>query len=842
MFYPSNFETKIGFEKIKTLLLEGCLSGLGKSFVESMSFSTDVHFIEQELLKTKELKAILQYEDEFPFVHFLDLRNALKRILPSGTHISREELFDLLRSLQTIYAIVKFLDNKKEEYPNLNSLTGNIVIHKNLIQACQRIIDETGHIKDNASKELLSIRQTISQKKNAVARVMQKVLKSCKTDGLISNDTELSVRDGRLVIPIISYHKRKIQGIVLDQSASGKTSFIEPTEAFEINNEINKLEFEERREIIKVLTAFTDEIRPINTDLQESYYFLGTIDFLRTKGSLAIRLDATLPIITQHKSVNYIDARHPLLILSFKSSNKMVIPLCLDLNKEQRILVISGPNAGGKSVCLKSIGLLQYMLQCGLLIPVDERSEIGVFNNIFIDIGDEQSIENDLSTYSSHLLNMKFFLQNADKNTLILIDEFGTGTEQMLGGAIAEAVLEQLIKESCFGIITTHYTYIKHFATQTNGIVNGAMLYDNANMQPLYRLSIGNPGSSFAFEIAQSIGLPHALLENAKNKIGLEHVDFDNNLKDIEKEKQTLERKIIEIESKEEKLRQNLVKYEEKLKEVNLKKKEILQEAHKQAEMLIFNANKEIEKTIKEIKESQAEQQKTKTVRKNLDDFKVQMSENKDSEENRINKKIERIKQKQEYRAKKQEDREKEFRDKAREIVFGSTDKKIEKEKEIKETTVEVLKSGDAVCVKEKNTYGEIVEIAGKHAIVAFGVMKSKILLENLEKAKSKPENKKKASSASNTLYDTIYQKKLHFKAELDTRGQRADDALMNVKDFVEQAIVLDIKQIQILHGKGDGILRKIIRDYLKTIDLIKAFGDAHIEFGGDGITIIEIE
>lgn len=847
MIYPESFAVKTGFEKIIKLLHEYCLSPLGRSMVDAINFTTDFEYLSLELAKSKEFKAILQLEDEFPFTHFFDLREALKRVAPEGTYINTEELFNLHRSLQTIYSIVRFLFNKKESYPNLYSLSGNISVHKEIIQKCGTLIDEKGYIKDSASKELGEIRMSIARKRQTVSKIMQKILKESKNDGLLPADTELSVRDGRLVIPINTFHKRKISGVIHDESASGKTTFIEPTEAFEANNEIVKLEFDEKREIIKILTEFSNYLRPYLTDLQDAYIFLGEIDFLRAKSTLAISLNAVAPILENSPILDIKGARHPILYLSHRAQGKSIVPLDLYLNSEQRILVISGPNAGGKSVCLKTVGLLQYMLQCGLLIPVEDHSKVGIFDHIFIDIGDEQSIENDLSTYSSHLTNMKNFLIHANNRTLLLIDEFGTGTEPMLGGAIAEAVLEQLNKQGCFGVITTHYTNLKHFASSTPGIINGAMLYNSEEMHPLYKLSIGTPGSSFAFEIANTIGLPKQLLENAKQKIGVEHVDFDKNLKEIDKDKQFIARKVQEIKEKEEHLRQNLKRYEDKLKEINVKQKEILSNAHQQAEALIAQSNKEIEKTIKSIKEAQAEKEATKVARQNLEDFKVDIAKQKSEEENRINKKIQKILEKQEHRAKKKANREQEIRQQAREMVLGTPVQKpekqvIEKTLKVEKKKDKALELHDFVCVNGQTSVGEIVELSARYATVAFGQMTSKIALDRLVPAKNVDKKNESNNKTLSNLSNKFHEKRLNFKTEIDIRGQRGDDALMTVREFVEEGIMLDIKHLQILHGKGDGILRKLIRDFLKTIDLVESVSDAPIEFGGDGITIVKIE
>ena len=831
LLYPVHIEQKIGFDKIRALLQSYCLGQLGINQVNEMMFCVKHLSIVEMLEQTKECKQVLQYEDTFPENSYVDLTPCLDRIRIEGTWIQLQELAELRKSIVVINAIVSFFKTREEGlYPRLTELAGNVTVHKLLVDRIDTILDRNGRIKDNATPELAHIRRSISSKRSEVSKIMQRLLKDAKNEGWADSETELSLRDGRLVIPVNASSKRKLKGFIHDESATGKTSFIEPAEAFEKNNEITELEFEEHREIIKILTTFTDFVRPYREDLLQSQQFLGIIDFLMAKSKLAIELEAVAPIVIDEQIVRFAYARHPLLYLSHKKEGKPVVAQYLDLDISQRILLISGPNAGGKSVCLKMVALLQYMVQCGLLIPVSEKTECGIFEHIFIDIGDEQSIENDLSTYSSHLKNMKYFLDHADSKTLFLIDEFGAGTEPLLGGAIAESILEDLNAKGSFGIINTHYTNLKHFASQTKGLVNGAMLYDNENMKPLFKLQVGAPGSSFAFEIAENMGLPKSIIQKASEKIGIQHIDFDKSLKEVERDKQFIARKKQEIDEKEAHLRDVLNRYNAKMEEVNRKKKEILDQAHGEAKSLLNNTNKVIENTIRQIKESNAEKEQTRIARQELEQFKTQTETIRISEEERINRKIQQIKEKQDRRQQKTEK------------IKPSIQKPTAYKAEQLDTPLTI---GDKVQMKGQQAFGEVIEIDDSVATIAFGTIRSRTAIDKLQKVSSstykKATQSAKPPSTQRTNFD-LMEKRLHFKSEIDVRGQRSNEALSMVMEFVEQAIVLGITQIQILHGKGDGILRSQIRTYLQTVNVIQSFSDAPVEMGGAGITIIEIE
>ena len=834
MLYPSQIEQKIGFDKIRELLRQYCLSGLGVKQVNELSFSDSFTEIEHNIALSAEFKQVYQFEDTFPDNNYVDLSECLARIRIEGAWIQLQEIVDLRRSLAAIYSIVAFFRGKEEGlYPRLRQLAGSVEVHKIIVDRIDSILDRNGKIKDNATPELANIRRQISVKRSEVSKIMQRLLKEAKSEGWAETDTELSIRDGRLVIPVNASAKRRMGGFVHDESATGKTSYVEPAEAFEKNNQVTELEFEEHREIVKILTSFTDFVRPYREDLIAAYYFLGTIDFLRAKAKLAVEMEAVAPKLFDEQVIRLEKARHPLLYLSHQREGKPVVDQRVDLSPKQRILLISGPNAGGKSVCLKMVGILQYMLQCGLLIPVGESTECGVFDNIFIDIGDEQSIENDLSTYSSHLKNMKFFVDNAGSRTIVLIDEFGAGTEPMLGGAIAEAVLDRLHSLGCFGVINTHYTNLKHFATQTEGIVNGAMLFDSENMRPLFKLRMGTPGSSFAFEIAENMGLPKDLLLKATEKVGIKHVDFDKTLKEVEREKQYLFNKRQEMDEKEAHLRQVLDKYNTKLEEINKKKKEILDNAHSEAKILLDGSNKIIENTIRQIKESSADKEKTKVARQELEAFKVQTEDKRQIEDERILKKIEHIQQKQVRRQQKH-------------VNQQSQDGIPKPKKAAVQILDPVIREGDTVRIAGQHMPGEVSEIEGKNVIVSFGQLRTHTKLEKLQKI-SEADFKRlthnpEANRVRSNVNAEIREKRLHFKPEIDVRVKRSEESMKFVMEFVEKDNVLGITQIQVLHGKGNGILRSQIRTYLKTVNVVKNFSDAHIDMGGAGITVIEIE
>ncbi|NOQ26145.1 MAG: endonuclease MutS2 [Bacteroidales bacterium] len=827
MLYPENFEQKIGFDKIRDMLKGGCLSNLGRMRVDKIRFSIKYSFIETLVNQVDEFRQIMLMENDFPLNHFIDLTPALKKIRIEGTYFLPEELFNLKRSLETIRAILKFFKAKKEEdkYPYLQKLAENVKLYPFVFERIDSIINKQGKIKDNASPELSSIRNDLRSKESSVSKRLHSILKDAQKNGLVDPDVSLSIRDGRATIPVDASHKRKIKGFILDESATGKTAYIEPAEIVELNNDIKELYYAERREIVKILGIFADDIRPYIDDLLFTYEYMGNIDFIRSKGLLANKINGIKPIFNDRPMVEWKQAIHPLLYLSFKSEARSVIPLDIILNNDnQRILLISGPNAGGKSVCLQTVGLLQYMFQCGLLVPMNENSEIGLFQNLFLNIGDDQSIENDLSTYSSYLLNMKNFLKSANDKTLILIDEFGSGTEPMLGGAIAEAILDDLNSKKAQGVITTHYTSLKHFASSAHGIENGAMLFDTAKIQPLFRLSIGEPGSSFAFEIARKIGLPESILKKATDKIGKDHIDFDKNLKDILRDKRYWETKREKVRRSEKKLEEQIAKYTSELEIADKSRKEILKKAKEEAEGLLSGVNKQIENTIREIKESQADKDKTRIVRKKLNDFKEKLGEVDPEQEERINRKIDKLRNREQGGKKKPES-------------VKAEQKEIQKPRD-----ANTYEKGDKVSLYGQNSVGEVLDVNGKSIMVAFGNMITTLDIKKLEKISEEQYKKQTGNVGSGKTSWDFGERRLNFKPEIDVRGKRAEEALQIVNDFIDEAIVINMSNVKILHGKGDGILRQLIRQYLATVNVVRSYHDESIQFGGSGITIVEFE
>ena len=757
MIYPTNFEQKTGFDKIRKLLADKCLSPLGQERVADMTFSTNYEEVCRELEETDEFVRILHGDREFPGNFFFDVRHSLKRIRPEGTWLDERELFDLKRSLQTIRDIVAFLQPNEEgepPYPALTALAGDIFVFPQVIRQIDSILDKFGKVKDTASTTLSLIRREMAITMSGISRSLQAIIRSAQTDGIVDKDVAPTLRDGRLMIPVAPAFKRKIKGIVHDESASGKTVFIEPEVVVEANNRIRELEADERREIVRILTDFTNSIRPLAPDMLQAYEFLAEIDFIQAKAQFAEQVKAIKPIIENVRQVDWIGAMHPLLYLSLQKQGKSIVPLEIMLTEEKRLLIISGPNAGGKSVCLKTVGLLQYMVQCGLLIPLSERSRVGLFDQLFIDIGDEQSIENDLSTYSSHLTHMKYFVRHCNEGTLLLIDEFGSGTEPQIGGAIAEALLDRFNRNGSYGVITTHYQNLKHFAEDTPGVVNGAMLYDRHLMQPLFKLSIGNPGSSFAVEIARKIGLPEDVIAEASEKVGSDYINMDKYLQDIVRDKRYWESKRQNIRQREKKLEEIVSRYEADLTDMSKQRKEIIREAKVEAARILQEANARIENTVREIKEAQAEKEQTKLARKALEEFKANVQETSE-EDDRIAKKMAKLKERTKRKQPKQETTPKPAFDR---------------------TTIEV---GDYVRLKGQTSAGTVMELQGKQAIVAFGMLKSTVKLEQLEKV-SKGQIKReiqKSTFISSQTADEMHEKKIHFKQEIDVSGMRGDEA-----------------------------------------------------------------
>lgn len=833
MIYPQNFEQKIGFDQIRQLLQEKCLSPLGEERVMDMDFSDRFEVVEERLNQLTEFVRIIQEEEGFPDQFFFDVRPSLKRVRIEGLYMDEQELFDLRRSLETIRDIVRFLQRKEEDeesdspYPNLRKLAGDIAVFPQLITKIDGILNKYGKIKDNASTELARIRRELASTISGISRSLNGILRSAQSEGYVDKDVTPTMRDGRLVIPVAPGLKRKIKGIVHDESASGKTVFIEPAEVVEANNRVRELEGEERREIIRILTEFANTLRPSIDDILQSYEFLAEIDFIRAKSYFAIQTNALKPALENEQLLDWTMAVHPLLQLSLAKHGKKVVPLDIELNTKQRILIISGPNAGGKSVCLKTVGLLQYMLQCGMLIPMHERSHAGIFGSIFIDIGDEQSIEDDLSTYSSHLTNMKMMMKGCDERSLILIDEFGGGTEPQIGGAIAEAVLKRFNQKQTFGVITTHYQNLKHFAEDHEGVVNGAMLYDRHVMQALFQLQIGNPGSSFAVEIARKIGLPEDVIADASEIVGSEYISADKYLQDIVRDKRYWEGKRQTIRQREKLMEETIARYEAEVEELHKSRKEIIRQAKDEAQRLLQESNAKIENTIRTIKEAQADKEKTRLVRQELTDFKESVEKlGVKEQEDRVAQQMEKLRRKQER--------------KASPTPTKAGEKKAEAP--IKPKVITIIE-GSYVKMKGQTTVGQVLEVKGKNATVAFGSIKTTVKLDRLEPTNGTPQKQEIAKSTfvSSQTQDQMYEKKLNFRQDIDVRGMRGEEALQAITYFIDDAILVGMGRVRILHGTGTGILRKLIRQYLETVSGIKSFNDEHVQFGGSGITVVDL-
>lgn len=834
MIYPQNFEQKIGFDQIRQLVKGKCLSTLGMERVDEMAFSDDYREIDRRLEQVMEFISILQGEDDFPSQYFFDVRPSLKRIRVEGLYMDESELFDLRRSLETIRDVVRFLrqtdDEEDEEahspYPALYELAGEVMVFPMLIARINDILDKFGKVKDNASPELLRIRRELAATTGSISRSLNSILRTAQAEGYVEKDVTPTMRDGRLVIPVAPGMKRKIRGIVHDESATGKTVFIEPAEVVEANNRIRELEGEERREIIRILTDFSSVVRPHVPALLQSYEFLAEVDFIRAKALWGMETGSGKPSLEERQVFDWFDAVHPLLQISLAKHGKKVVPLDIELTREQRILLISGPNAGGKSVCLKTVGLLQYMLQCGMPVSMNERSHAGVFRHIFIDIGDEQSIEDDLSTYSSHLTNMKNMMKYCDGQSLILIDEFGGGTEPQIGGAIAEAVLKRFNQKGTFGVITTHYQNLKHFAEDHEEVVNGAMLYDRHEMRALFQLQIGNPGSSFAVEIARKIGLPEDVIADASEIVGSEYIQSDKYLQDIVRDKRYWETKRQNIRRREKQMEETIARYERELEELDRSRKEILKKAKEDAGRLLEESNARIENTIRTIKEAQAEKERTREVRQDLADFRRQVEEaDKAAMEEKIARKMDRLREKQERR-------------------------KERKERQGNEPSVQpVVKikpigAGDYVRIKGQTSVGQVMELNGKNAVVMFGLMKTNVKADRLERADAPKQTNTmaKATFVSSETQDRMYEKKLNFKQDIDVRGMRGDEAVQAVTYFIDDAILVGVSRVRILHGTGSGILRTLIRQYLATVPGVADFKDEHVQFGGAGITVVDLK
>lgn len=785
MIYPVDFEQKIGFEQLRQSLVNKCSSSSAAAMVEELCFKTDYVAIETALRQNLEFKQILEKNEAFPSQYFYDSALWLQKISLEGNYLDEKDLLDLANSLSTILACRNFFQKSKETYPELHKLAEPVTLSSQIGQAITSKIDETAHVKDSASQELGRIRKKLRDEQSRLRKLSEQIFRKAVEEKWVPEGALPTVREGRLVIPVLAEHKRRLRGFVLDESATGQTVFMEPAEMLDANNEIRELEYAEKREIIKILREITGELRSHLSSLRAAFHFLTLVDFIRAKAKLSIEINAEMPLLHDHAELVLFRAKHPLLYLSLKGRRE-IVPLEIDLDNENRMLLVSGPNAGGKSVCLKTVGLLQYMLQCGLLVPVSTRSRMGIFEDIFLDIGDQQSIENDLSTYSSHLQNMKTFIRCAGRNSLVLMDELGSGTDPNFGGAIAQAVLEALLRKNVWGIATTHYYNLKLFAGQQKGIRNAAMRFDDKNLVPLYILDIGKPGSSFALEIARKTGLPEETLVEAERLVGKELAGFDTLVRDLEKDRQQLSHKIKELNERDQQLKQLQEKYTSLNAEIQSRKKIIIEKAKEEAQQLLRETNREIEKTIRHIRENKAERKETLKVRRNLQ---------------------------------------------------GLTEKVKTDQKDV--TEPKPLREGDRVRILGQQGSGIIQLIKGKNAVVQFGDLKSVVALNKLEKFSDKTPDIVVTPKSSGL---NVHEKRLSFSHTLDIRGRRAEEVASLLDQFMDTAILLGIGEVKILHGKGEGVLRKVVRDRLKKIKAVASMEDEHVDRGGEGITVVVLK
>ena len=805
MILPSNFEEKTGFDAIRRKLSDFCLGENGKARVAAICFSSNIEKLSQELDLNDEFRTMLLTVFGYPASEYFDLEEDLNHILIPGTFLSTESLSLLRYSYSGYCSSIKFIaETSANLFPNLHQFITGQFIEPSIVANINRIIDLEGNVRDNASATLLEIRRDLSRMIHQIDKKIAQALTQAKLDKLVPSDTEIAIREGRAVIPINSSNKRRISGVIIDESATGQTSFIEPTEVFELRNSIRELELAEKREIVKILIELADELRPNIPLIKASLDFAGHLDFLRAKSLLAIETGSLKPVLLNKQSFSWIQARHPLLMLSLKKQKREIVPSDISLDENNRILIISGPNAGGKSVLLKTVGLLQYMLQCGLLIPVLDTSDAGIFDHLFIDIGDQQSIENDLSTYSSHLHNIKNLLEVAGPTTLFLIDEFGAGTEPQSGGAIAEAVLETLNDKRSFGVVTTHYANLKLLASNHVGFLNGAMLYDTKHMKPLFVLKTGRPGSSFAFEIALNISFPKDVLEKAGEKVGYAKLDFDKQMQDLEAEKLELAQKEKQLQQADEMLAGLINRYTLLKDNLDKKQKEILEKASQQAQGILNKSNQIIEKTIREIKQSQAEAATTKKLRAEIKEFTEQVSEIP--------------------------------------IIEAVPEKEVIIPEE-KATNKPVIK-GSRVRMIGQHESGEVIDIHGSDATVAFNTVTLKVKTENLEvlQANSPVRKSVNRGQAYQNMVNDMNARMANFRITIDVRGKRADETETLIQRYIDEAIMLHVNEVSILHGKGNGVLRSIIRNYLSGIPEVKQFSDASLETGGSGITLVTMK
>lgn len=822
MIYPSDFESKIGFDILRASVSERCISSMGREEVSEMTFSSDFNVIKKRLECVSEMMLILKNQLPLPLDFVYDVLPYLSEIRAEGSYMSSERLYKLMRMLVTISELVSFFRSQRDEdsgvtpLPELEREFADIQQFPLIVNDIDRCINKFGEVKDNASPELYDIRVQMHSATGSMQRAMRRVMDRAISQGIVDKDTSPVMRDGRMVIPVFAGNKRAITGIVHDESSTGKTVFIEPAEVVEAANRLRQLEMDERREIISILRNLASGIRPHIDEIASGCRQIGKLDFIRAKALFAIDIDAQMPHLSDKAEIEWYHAVHPGLLLTLRSQGREVVPLNLTLGGERRILIISGPNAGGKSVCLKTTAVVQYMMQCGLMPTLYSNSHMGVFNRLFIDIGDEQSFENDLSTYSSHLKNMKFFLQNADKRTLLLADEMGSGTEPQIGGALAQSILMQLGHSGCMGIVTTHYQNLKTFADNESGFVNGAMLYDRQHLQPTFELSVGTPGSSFAIDIATKIGLPRVVIENAKEIVGSDYVNLDKYLSEIARDRRYWANKRQNIREKENKLDSLLSKYEETAGDLMAQRKTIINDAKREAKEILEGVNSKIERTILEIRKAEAEKERTKELRRDLADFKENLLDNEAKAESGEHSAIKQLKHK-------------------------SRKQKQVKPETVKTTPKSELKVGDYVKMEGGSVTGKIISTEGKKCEVAFGALRTLVKLSSLKPA-SKPKESALATTVTVGSSSESRERQLNFRNEIDVRGMRADEALQAVTYFLDDAVQFSASRVRILHGTGHGILKTLIREQLRSNPSVRNFEDEDVRFGGAGITVIDLD
>ena len=843
-FIDTRLEQKIGFDRIRQIISDRCSTSYAAERTATEYFSTKEGQIRKRLLLTDEMRLIMMFEDSFPSGGFIDCIDFLKPLENASSAIDLISLRKLRTMLDTLRKVTHFFEGVKDGvYPNLKRMSAHIMTFPEVQRRIDVIVDRYGDVKDTASETLYEIRKSLKEKEGAISRRMSAILKKAKEEGIVDSDAGVSVRDGKMLIPVSAANKKKIAGFIYDESATGKTAFIEPAEVVELDNQIKELKFSEQREILRILLEFTDFLRPYIPDLLGGARYLGEIDFIMAKAQVALDFIAGMPVISDNGELNLRKARHPLLERALRKEKKTIVPLTASLSPSKHILLISGPNAGGKSVCLKTVGLLQYMFQWGMLIPTSEASELPVFDKIMVSIGDDQSIDNDLSTYSSFLADMKTMLAEAGSRTLVLIDEFGSGTEPAAGGAIAEAILSEFDKRGVYGVITTHYTNLKLYASADTGVINGAMMFDVKNIAPMFKLEMGLPGNSFAFELARKMGMPETVIKDAEARAGEEFVGIERNLRKIARNRKALDEKLERIRHTDKTLENITDKYQKELQQIKQTKKEILDQAKKEAEEIIRSANRQVENTIRTIKESPAEKETTQEARKELSGFMSLLAAKKEQEQKEKDDYIEKKIKQLDARKERQKQRKVQKADEkaAQEVLeMQAEQQRLEAFKSAP------LKAGEKVRVKENGMVGEIVKVSAKAVVVAIGNISSKMPLDKVERITSneyKTAVKETSRPVSAVRIDSsITERKLNFKTEIDIRGTRLSDALEQVNRYVDDAIMLGVGSVRIIHGKGTGVLRDEIQKLLKTVPGVASAKDEHIQLGGSGVTVVTFD